>query len=254
MGYEVEVTVASAKNLKNVNWRRGNLRPYAVLWIDPANKCSTRAADAAGEDPVWDDNLIIPFISPLHDATLYIDVVHAAAADDDGTKPIVGSAKLPLRDVVDAVGFAARFEKNLELKRPSGRPQGKVEVHVSVREPGHRAPEPYYAANPYGVPPPEARGYENPYGAAPPYGQPGGYYEQPGYYGQPAAAAAAGEEHKKSGSKFGMGTGLAVGAAAGLVGGVALAEGFDALEDHIADDVAERVEDDYADGGDDEDF
>lgn len=41
-----------------------------------------------------------------------------------------------------------------------------------------------------------------------------------------------------------MGTGLAVGAAAGLLGGLALAEGAEYVENKIADDVAERVEDD----------
>ncbi|RYR56170.1 hypothetical protein Ahy_A05g021939 isoform E [Arachis hypogaea] len=48
-----------------------------------------------------------------------------------------------------------------------------------------------------------------------------------------------------------MGTGLAVGALAGAVGGIALVEGADYLEDKIADDAAEKVEDDlgYDDGG-----
>jgi hypothetical protein len=58
------------------------------------------------------------------------------------------------------------------------------------------------------------------------------------------------EEKKKS--KFGgMGTGLAVGAGAGVLGGVALVEGAEYLEDKIADDAAEKVEDDL--GYDDDD-
>ncbi|CAI9771927.1 unnamed protein product [Fraxinus pennsylvanica] len=174
------------------------------------------------------------------------------------------------------VGFGNRLEKRLELKRPSGRPHGKLEVNVTVREPRYRAPDPYYA--PYGVPPPGSRDYTaapqpygNPYAAppmpaysappsgypysAPSYGQPsygqqayGQQYGQSGYSRQPGYAV---EEKKKS--KFGgMGTGLAVGAVAGVLGGLALAEGVDALEDHVADDVADRVEDDWGnDGGDD---
>ncbi|PIN05157.1 hypothetical protein CDL12_22303 [Handroanthus impetiginosus] len=288
--YEVEVTITSAKDLKNVNWRHGKLKPYAVVWVDPNSKRSTRVDEEGDTSPYWDDKLIIPFNSPIEDSTLYIDIVHANAAED--TKPLIGSAKIHLRDVVDDVGLGGRVERKLELKRPSGRPHGKVEVNVSVREPRYRAPDPY-SAPPYGVPPSGTRDYPappygNPYGAppqpytAPPagypaygpppvYGQPGygrdaygqgGSYGQPGYgreaygqgvsyvqpsYGQQGYAV---EEKKKS--KFGgMGTGLAVGAVAGALGGFALAEGVDALEDKIADDAADRVEDDLGYDGDD---
>lgn len=278
--YEVEITITSAKDLKNVNWRHGKLKPYAVVWVDPDKKCSTRVDDDGDTSPCWNYKLTIPFNSPIEDSTLHVDIVHAGAADD--TKPLIGSAKLPLSDV----GLGTRAEKSLELKRPSGRPQGKVEVSVSVRDLRYPAPDPYYAP-PHGVPPPGTRdfsapSYVNSYGAygappsgypaygappsgypaygAPPSGHPaygappsgyqaygappstgqGGYYEQQGYV----------EETKKS--KFGgMGTGLAVGAVAGVLGGLALAEGVDALEDHIADEAADRVEDDLGYDGDD---
>lgn len=47
-----------------------------------------------------------------------------------------------------------------------------------------------------------------------------------------------------------------MGAVAGALGGLALAEGVDAVEDHIVDEVAEKVEDDlgYDDVGDADDF
>ncbi|CAA0831003.1 Calcium-dependent lipid-binding (CaLB domain) family protein [Striga hermonthica] len=272
--YEVEVTVTSAENLKNVNWRHGKLRPYAVVWVDPAAaKRSTRVDEDGDISPRWGDRLLIPFDSPIEDSSLCVDVVHADAAED--TKPLIGSARLRLRDLVEDAGLGVAAERRLELKRPSGRPQGKLEVRVSVREPPrYPAPDPYHAP-PYGVPPPGTREYYSPppyggpyggppayaappagypgaYGAPPPiYGQPaygqGGYYVQDGYSGQQQGY---GEEHKKS--KFGgMGTGLAVGAVAGALGGLALAEGVDALEDKIADDVADRVEDDLGYDGDD---
>ncbi|KAK4431466.1 hypothetical protein Salat_0908700 [Sesamum alatum] len=266
--YEVEVTVTSAKDLKNVNWRHGSLKPYAVVWVDPKNKCSTRVDEDGDTSPYWEEKLVIPFNSPIEDSTLHIDIVHANAAED--TKPLIGSAKLPLRDVVDDVGLGGRVERKLELKRPSGRPQGKVQVSVSVREPRYRAPDPYYAP-PYGVPPPGSRDYPAPpygsqyYGAPPAYAAPpSGYpaygappsYGQPSYgqpaYGQGSYYGEQGYVEEKKKSKFGgMGTGLAVGAVAGALGGLALAEGVDALEDKIADDAAERVEDDLGYDGDD---
>lgn len=265
--YEVELTITSAKDLKNVNWRHGKLKPYAVVWVDPNTKSTTRVDDAGDTSPYWDQTLLVPFNSPIDQSTLHIDIVHAQASED--TKPLIGSARLPLRDVVDDVGLGSRADRTLELKRPSGRPHGRVEVIVSVREPGYRAPDPYYAP-PYGVPPPAgsrdylapAPPYASPYGAppqpayaAPPsgypaYGAPPSYgqpaYGQGSYYGQPEyVGGQQGYVEEKKKSKFGgMGTGLAVGAVAGVLGGIALTEGVDALEDKITDDAADKVEDD----------
>ncbi|KDP46959.1 hypothetical protein JCGZ_07976 [Jatropha curcas] len=269
--YEVEVTITSAKDLKNVNWRNGRLRPYAVVWVDPEHKCSTRVDEEGDMNPFWDQTLVIPLPpGPIEDHTLYIDIVHAGREED--TKPLIGSARLKLVDVLDDVGFGERTVRSLQLKRPSGRPQGKLDVAVTIRQPRYRAPDPSYAP-PYGVPPPSASrdyAYGTPYSAAPPPPNPyytaappsgypyGGYNAPPqpgpsygyGYnYGssqQPVYA----EGEKKS--KFGgMGTGLAVGAVAGVLGGLAIAEGVDALEDHIAEEAAERVEDDLGYDGDD---
>ncbi|XP_021765060.1 protein SRC2-like [Chenopodium quinoa] len=293
--FEVEVTLSSAKDLKNVNWRHGPIKPYAVIWVDPDRKISSRVDEEGDTSPQWNQTLLVPLDRPIEDATLHIDIVHAYAAED--TKPLIGSAKLPLQEVVDDVGIGGRITLSLKLKRPSGRPHGKLEVEVVVRQPRYHAPDPY-SAPPYGVSRETSYSGSAPYAAppsgyphaAPPSGYPnagpppGGYpygqrpYAQPSYagsaygvgqpeyaqppsygqpaYGQPSYGQSGGgyggygqgvpvEEKKKS--KFGgMGTGLAVGAVAGALGGLALAEGFDKLEDHIADEAAERVEDDLA--------
>ncbi|KAG8048347.1 hypothetical protein GUJ93_ZPchr0008g11459 [Zizania palustris] len=269
--YEVEVTVSSARDLKNVNWRNGDLKAYAVLWIDDGAKCSTRVDLDNAENPTWDDkvNVPLPPSSRVDDAVLYIDVVHANAAD--GVKPLVGSARLPLRDVLDDAGIGGRASRSLRLKRPSGRPQGRVEVRVAVREAArYYDPSPYPAPystgsrDPYAAPPPYASAGYGGYGsggyAAPPAGYPSAYGAPPVAYGAPpvaygGAAAAPGsygaggpvmvEETKKK-SKMGLGTGVAVGAAAGVLGGLALAGGASYLENKFEEGVAEKVEDDLA--------
>jgi hypothetical protein len=266
--YEVEVTISSAKDLKNVNWRHGSLKPYAVAWVDSNYKCSTRVDDEGDTSPFWDQTLVIPLPSGrIEDHTLHIDIVHAGS--EEGTKPLIGSAKLKLIDVLDDVEIGERAStRALQIKRPSGRPQGKLDVKVTIRDPRYRAPD-AYREPPYGVPPPSSSRdypYATPYGAPPP--QPNPYYSTaapptgypysappPPTYGQPSYGYGGygyGEQQpvvveEKKKSKFGgMGTGLAVGAVGGVLGGLALAEGIDALEDHVADDVAEKVEDDLA--------
>ena len=132
--YEIEVTILSARDLKNVNWRKGDLRPYAVVWIDSSSKSSTKVDVDHDTDPEWDEKLTLP-LPPnlsLRDATLYIDIVHANA--DEGVKPLVGSARLPLSEVVDEAGIGGKLDRTLKLKRPSGRPHGKLDVRVAVKE------------------------------------------------------------------------------------------------------------------------
>ncbi|KAK8944894.1 hypothetical protein KSP39_PZI008201 [Platanthera zijinensis] len=293
--YEVDLTVLSAKNLKNVNWRHGDLRPYAVAWIDKSSKSSTKVDIDNDTDPVWDEKITIP-LPPnlsLRDATLYVDIVHANA--DEDIKPLVGSARLPLSEIIDEAGIGGKIDRTLKLKRPSGRPQGKLDLRLSIKEPQryydpYGQPPPAYGQSygsrdfrdpygappggyPYGGPPPTGYPYGGPPAAAPPsgypYGGPPAVAPPSGYpYGGPPAGgppagyqyggppsgyqygdsqSAYGQTASGSGkkSKFGMGTGLAVGAAAGVLGGLALAEGVDYVEDKIADDAADKVEDDY---------
>ncbi|GJM99620.1 hypothetical protein PR202_ga16740 [Eleusine coracana subsp. coracana] len=270
--YEVEVTVGSARDLKNVNWRNGELKPYAVLWIDSGAKVSTRVDVDGGESPTWDDKLLVPLppSARLDDAVLYVDVVHANAGE--GVKsPLVGSARLPLRDVLDDAGVGGgKASRTLRLKRPSGRPQGKLDVRVAVKEPSR-----YYDPNPYPAPgsyassrdpyaagggyggggaagygaggggyggggtaqPPS--GYPTAYGAAPPQPAYGGAY---GSAAAPPVVGGVDPGQQKKSSKMGVGTGVAVGAAAGLLGGLALAGGASYLEDKFEDHVAEKVE------------
>ncbi|KAG6413977.1 hypothetical protein SASPL_126693 [Salvia splendens] len=66
--YQVEVTITSAKDLKNVNWRHGSLKPYAVAWVDPNAKSSTHVASDGDTSPTWDQTLLIPFDSPIEDS------------------------------------------------------------------------------------------------------------------------------------------------------------------------------------------
>ncbi|GJN04290.1 hypothetical protein PR202_ga21828 [Eleusine coracana subsp. coracana] len=230
--YEVEVTVGSARELKNVNWRHGELKPYVVLWVnDDGPKCSTRVDLDHGENPDWDDEKLLVPLPPsagnrlIEDAVLCIDVVHADAAKEEDVKPLVGSARLPLRDV----GVGDKISRTLRLKRPSGRPQGRLDVRVTVRRDN---PSPYPYPSPYAQGYPAAAPGAGGYG----YGYGGGAPPQPAYGGYDAATTT----NKSSGGKMGMGTGLAVGAAAGVLGGLALAGGASYLGDKADDD-----DDDY---------
>ncbi|XP_056158775.1 uncharacterized protein LOC130134899 [Syzygium oleosum] len=255
--YELEVTVSSAKDLKNVNWRHGPTRPYAVVWVDPNDKRSTMVDDQGGTFPFWGQAFVI-FLSPgpIDVANLYIDVVHAGPEED--TEPFIGSARVSLRNILDEAGLGVPLGRGLLLKRPSGRPHGRIEVEVCVRETRFRAP-------PYGVPP-ATREYAPPVfgiGCAPPQPNPhyttvppaGGYANVPyaaynapplqhRYGGEPPAAYGQHRQEEEESNFEGMRTALAVGVGVGVgvglgaVAVLALAGWLDSSDDRNVDEAA----------------
>ncbi|KAI5080173.1 hypothetical protein GOP47_0005652 [Adiantum capillus-veneris] len=173
---DVEITISSARDLKNVNWKHGDLCAYAVAWIEDggaeATKMTTKV-DASGDtDPSWGQKFTLSATKEkLEDARLILEVYHDKA--EDAAKAIVGSASLPLLDVVDAGGYDEVQDYTMKLKRPSGRPHGKLELAIRLRE----------RRGVYGVPPPSPYhgqrdwqsaypGYSPPYPAQPAYAQP----------------------------------------------------------------------------------
>ncbi|KAK8324852.1 hypothetical protein V6Z11_A11G009600, partial [Gossypium hirsutum] len=250
---EIQVTFVSGKDLQNVNWRYGPIKPYAVVWVDPNSKLATTVDEKGDTYPTWNSTLVIPLFCPINDDTnLYVDVIHAG--NEEKTKPLIGSAKLNLRDVLKDSGRYGEYEKSLKLKRPSGRPQGKVDVKVLIRALGYHVPDPH-PSTPYGAYPPAScgslSGYSYPYAQQPlqqpqnpyyPFAQQGGYsynaykynaqpQPQPASYGAPTGHGYGHEKKKKKkfgGMEAGMAMGAAMGVGEGALGGLAIAEGLDA--------------------------
>ncbi|XP_062207484.1 extensin-like [Phragmites australis] len=273
---DLEVTIVSGKHLKNVNWRRGDLRAYVIAYLDPSRRAATRPDDAGGCKPAWNERLVVPLpphLSP-HDPSLLLslDVFHSKPSDSP--KPLVGSARSPLRDLLlptnpnPSRDSPASALVTLPLLRPSGRPQGKLRIRVAIRERSPPPPEPQYpppSSAPYYFPPPPPPTYSAPpqYGSDP-YYRPSGYYSAPPpppqseYTGGPSAPMEYSRQYEQRGrsgvgsgsGRYGVGTGLAVGAVAGALGGLAIEEGATPKEEKAAGRVEEKVaptrRDDYS--------
>ncbi|KAF9665590.1 hypothetical protein SADUNF_Sadunf16G0138900 [Salix dunnii] len=177
----LEITIISAKHLKNVNWRNGDLKPYATFYLDNSDhRLATNADDLLSTRPVWNERFTIPMIR--HDSVLTLDVFHS---NPSGTpKPLVGTVKFPLSQLLDSDESRSSSVHSLELLRPSGRPQGKVLVKLEVKEQPLPPPEQDYPTalnyshyhNPAPAPArdyreysPSLYGYTDPYGYCPAY-------------------------------------------------------------------------------------
>ncbi|XP_074555576.1 uncharacterized protein LOC141811438 [Curcuma longa] len=177
---DLEVTVVSAKHLKNVNWRSGDLKPYVVAYVDPDRRAATKPDDAGSVRPVWNERLALslPLSSPETLVFLTLDVFHSKPSETP--KPLVGTARSPLKELLGHEAFAAYASgggsggfppspiRTLELRRPSGRPQGKIRIKLTLRERPSLPPEPNLSI--HFPPPPPPSGYY--YSNAPPFPSP----------------------------------------------------------------------------------
>lgn len=128
---DLDLTIVSAKHLKNVNWRNGgDLKPYAVFWVDPDRRLATKSDDAGSTRPVWNERFTLPLAASLHDSFLTLEIFHSKPSET--IKPLVGTLRVSLRDLPDP-DDSTRI-RTFTLSRPSGRPQGKIRIKLAVRE------------------------------------------------------------------------------------------------------------------------
>ncbi|KAF1869083.1 hypothetical protein Lal_00048363 [Lupinus albus] len=278
---DLDLTIVSAKHLKNVNWKNGSLNPYVVFWVHPDRRLATKSDDSGSTKPIWNERFTLPLTHSLNDSFLTLEIFHSKPSDTP--KPLVASLRLPLKDI-DDLHDPTRIRK-FTLTRPSGRPHGKIHLKLGllgrpIQSIDYVSPSSSvlgYAPNP--IAPPSARDYRGFLPSSPPYStynSYGSYHDAysgyyPGYYsGAPLppppsrpfldrplgyAAGPSGpsapidyslyEKHAKMG--MGIGTGLAVGAVAGALGGLALEEGMNYEEEKIAERVENAAaRDDYS--------
>ncbi|XVF24037.1 hypothetical protein REPUB_Repub13aG0092100 [Reevesia pubescens] len=281
---DLDLTIVSAKHLKNVNWRNGDLKPYAVFWVDPERRLSTRSDDSGSIRPVWNERFTLPLSVPLNDAVLTLEIFHSKPSETP--KPLVATLRVELKELPD-LDESSKI-RTFSLLRSSGRPQGKIRVKLGIRErplppPSHdfhiAPPSSYYYTNAppprysYVPPPPPPQPsvspplpppsqyssiadayppyYSSHYYSSPPPMPPRPFFERSSGYGTPSAPVdySPYDQKPRGGPKLGLGTGLAVGAVAGALGGLALEEGLKYEEEKIGErvehDMASR--DDYSD-------
>ncbi|KAF5181928.1 Calcium-dependent lipid-binding (CaLB domain) family protein [Thalictrum thalictroides] len=134
--YDLDITIVSAKHLHNINWRQGNLIPVVAFWIEPGGRRFTTKPDQDGSTkPIWNERFIVPINGHITDSTLSIEITHSG-----NPKPIGSLLQFPL----DSQSLLTESNPNLQtfqLLRPSGRPQGKIKVKLTLKE-RHQPPPP----------------------------------------------------------------------------------------------------------------
>ncbi|KAG7996628.1 hypothetical protein I3843_01G170400, partial [Carya illinoinensis] len=133
----LELNLISAQDLANVS---RSMRTYAVAWVHPDRKLSTRVDTQGDNNPTWNDK----FVFRVDDDFLYSDTsaimveiyaLHWFRDVHVGTVRVLVGNILPnpprafQRNIQSPAGM--RFVA-LQVRRPSGRPQGILNIGVGV--------------------------------------------------------------------------------------------------------------------------
>ncbi|XP_076950916.1 uncharacterized protein LOC143624051 [Bidens hawaiensis] len=127
---DLDITIVSAKHLKNVNWRNGDLNPYAIFWLHPDNRLATKSDDSNSTKPVWNERFVIPLPSTPCTTILTLEMFHAKPSDTP--KPLIGTLRVSLADLPEPESL--NRIRTFDLRRPSGRLNGKIRLKLALRE------------------------------------------------------------------------------------------------------------------------
>ncbi|XP_076900738.1 uncharacterized protein LOC143554979 [Bidens hawaiensis] len=117
---DLDITIVSAKHLKNVNWRNGDLNPYAIFWLHPDNRLATKSDDSNSTKPVWNERFVILLPSTPCTTILTLEMFHAKPSDTP--KPLIGTLHISLADLPKPENL--NRIRTFDLRRPSGRLHG----------------------------------------------------------------------------------------------------------------------------------
>ncbi|KAK7278212.1 hypothetical protein RJT34_23237 [Clitoria ternatea] len=127
----LEINVISAQDLAPV---AKSIKAYAVAWVDPDRKLTTQIDPDGHDNPTWNEKFVFrvddDFLN-ADDSTIMIEIYTSAWLRDVliGTVGVLVNNLLPRSTTrrTNKIRFVA-----LQIRRPSGRPQGILNIGVNL--------------------------------------------------------------------------------------------------------------------------
>ncbi|XP_038877998.1 uncharacterized protein LOC120070201 [Benincasa hispida] len=130
----LEINLISAQGLKVPSNRSRPRHTYAVAWVDPANRLRTRLDTIGGENPTWNDKFLFrvsPEFLARETSAVSIEIYALGRFSDSlvGTVRFLIGNVIASNDCSTTPAFTA-----VQVRRPSGRFQGVLNIGVMVTE------------------------------------------------------------------------------------------------------------------------
>lgn len=146
----LELNVISAQDLASVG---RSMRTYAVAWIDPDRKLSTRVDSEGHNNPTWNDKFVFRvdddfFYDDMSVITIDIYALHWFKDIPVGTAEVLAADLFPppSRPFRNTYKTPSMRLMGLQVRRASGRPKGILNVGVAVLDSSMRS-MPLYTHN-----------------------------------------------------------------------------------------------------------
>ncbi|KAL3820104.1 hypothetical protein ACJIZ3_006009 [Penstemon smallii] len=130
----LEISLISAQDLSPIS---KSMRTYAVTWINPTRKLSTRIDQQSHRNPMWNEKFAFRVDNELlmsEDTTLTVEIYTTSWFRD----VVVGIVRVLVSDLIaPSARVASHNLKNtrfvaLQVRRPSGSPQGILNMGVAL--------------------------------------------------------------------------------------------------------------------------
>ncbi|KAK6915315.1 C2 domain [Dillenia turbinata] len=130
----LEINVVSAQDLAAVQ-KTKSMQTYAVVWVHPGRKLTTRVDGSGHTNPTWNDKFVFRvddrFLNSEHSA-INIEIYAVSWLRDT----LVGTVRVLIHNLLppstrSPQSSAIRFVA-LQIRRPSGRPQGILNMGVTL--------------------------------------------------------------------------------------------------------------------------
>ncbi|GFY98975.1 calcium-dependent lipid-binding (CaLB domain) family protein [Actinidia rufa] len=129
----LEITLISAKDLAAIS---KSMRTYAVMWVHPDRKLTTRVDHRGHANPTWNDKFVFrvdaEFLSSESSAAVVVEIYTVSWFRDN----LVGTVRVLINNLIppfvrNQSNFGTRFIA-LQVRRASGSPQGILNMGVSL--------------------------------------------------------------------------------------------------------------------------
>ncbi|XP_038698245.1 uncharacterized protein LOC119995861 [Tripterygium wilfordii] len=124
----LEINLITAQDLAPVS---KSMRTYAVVWVQPERKLTTRVDQNGHFNPTWNEKFVFRVDNGFlndEESSIMIEIYAVAWLRD----VLIGSVRVLISNLFDSdFGSNTRFTA-LQVRRPSGRPQGIINMGVAL--------------------------------------------------------------------------------------------------------------------------